>query len=221
LGLFEEANKGTLFLDEISNTPFATQGKLLEAIEEKKIRRLGETAVRKVDVRLVSATNQNLMQMVDQGLFRADLFYRIGVITLHIPPLRERATDIPLLAKHFLEKHAYQMNKRIEGFDEKTMELMLSYPWPGNVRELSNVIERAAIFAQNRYILPSNLKLDRPTHKRSLSKHYKREDIISALDSAKGNISVAARILDVTRVTVYHYLRKYKIRIPQRQDRNS
>ncbi|MBE0433795.1 hypothetical protein IBX73_10085, partial [candidate division WOR-3 bacterium] len=138
-----------------------------------------------------------------------------NITALRIPPLRERATDIPLLAKHFLEKHAFQMNKRIEVFDEKTMELMLSYPWPGNVRELSNAIERAAIFAQDRYILPSDLKLDGSAQKRPSSKHYKKEDIISALDSAKGNISLAARILGISRVTLYNYVRKFNIKAPE------
>jgi transcriptional regulator of acetoin/glycerol metabolism len=116
---------------------------------------------------------------------------------------------------NFLEKHAYQMNKRIEGFEEKTMELMLSYPWPGNVRELSNAIERAVIFSQDKYILARDLRLDKPTQRSSLPKRYDRFDVINALDSAQGNISAAARILGVSRMTLYNYMRRFNIEAPE------
>ena len=212
-GLFEEANCGTLFLDEISNTPLATQGKFLEAIEEKTMRRLGETTVRKVDVRLISATNQNLEELIKQNLFRNDLFYRISVLTIHMPPLRERPIDIPLLADYFLKKYAYQMNRNIFGFDKRASKMMLLYSWPGNVRELLNAIERAIIFAQDQYILPDNLKLQMGIAKPSKPRQGNGAKIISVLKAAKGNISLAARLLGVTRVTMYNYIKKYKIKI--------
>jgi len=213
VGLFEEANKGTLFLDEISNAPLATQGKLLESIEEKRIRRLGETVVRKVDVRLLSATNQDLRRMVQKGLFRSDLFYRVSVVRINMPSLRERIVDIPLLANHFLEKYAREINKRVDGFARKTLKLMLSYKWPGNVRELQNAVERAVIFTKGKCILPDDLRLDEDILEHVAAADDNKQRIINALKIARGNISMAARILGVTRATVYNRIRKYRIDI--------
>jgi transcriptional regulator with GAF, ATPase, and Fis domain/serine/threonine protein kinase/Flp pilus assembly protein TadD len=220
LGLFEEANKGTLFLDEISNAPLATQGKLLDAIETKKIRRLGDTSVRKVDVRLISATNQDLRKMMASGLFRPDLFYRISVITIHVPPLRERMIDLPILAEYFLEKYTYEMNKSFVGFDRRTLKVMLAYSWPGNVRELANAIERAVIFSSGRYIAPADMKLDWGFLRKNAIEHrYKRnskQEVVEALNAAKGNVSLAARILGVTRATMYNRIKKHKIQISKK-----
>ncbi|MBE0432626.1 sigma 54-interacting transcriptional regulator [candidate division WOR-3 bacterium] len=221
LGLFEEANGGTLFLDEISNAPMATQGKLLEAIETKKIRRLGDTSVRKMDVRLISATNQDLKKMTSTGIFRADLYYRVSVITIHIPPLRERMIDLPILAEHFLEQYAYEMNKSFTGFDRKALKAMLEYYWPGNVRELANAIERAVIFAQDRGIMPADLKLDWGSLRDStVARRVKQGDkkrVVEALSAAQGNVSLAAKILGVTRATMYNYMKKYQIQTSKKR----
>lgn len=211
-GLFEEANGGTLFLDEISNTPLTTQGKLLEAIEEKKIRRLGETIKRKVDIRLITATNQDLKEMIAQKLFRDDLFYRIAVIKIRILPLRERAIDIPVLAAYFLKKYATEMNREILGFDKEVLQKMLLYPWPGNVRELQNAIERAVILAQGTYIVADDLELATEISIPSKQKIRDKEKIIAAIKTAKGNISLAARFLGITRATLYSYIKKYNIK---------
>jgi len=212
-GLFEEADGGTLFLDEISNAPLAIQGKLLEAIEEKKIRRLGETTERKIDVRLISATNRNLEQMIKQGLFRDDLFYRISVLTIHVAPLRERTIDILILADYFLKKYASQMNRNILGFDKKTINMILKYPWFGNVRELRNAIERAVILAKSEYILPEDLKLKTEIIVSAKQMEDNKEKIINALKIAKGNITLASKFLGVARCTLYRYIKKHNINI--------
>jgi Nif-specific regulatory protein len=210
-GLFEEADKGTLFLDEISNTPVVTQGKLLEVIETKRIRRLGETIERIVDVKLISATNRNLKEMIEARGFREDLYYRISVLTITIPPLRERVSDISLLADHFLKKYASELHRKIMGFDKKAVKKMLLYPWPGNIRELQNMIERAIILTQNRYISADDLQLSTETKCKQMI--YEEKIITSVLKSAKGNISMAAKMLGTTRRTLYNYIKRYKIHV--------
>ncbi len=210
-GLFLEADKGTLFLDEISNAPFMVQGKLLEAIEDKQIRRLGENLVHKVDVRLICATNQNLDHLVKNGQFRIDLFYRISVLPIQIPPLRKRTEDIPLLADHFLRKYAKELNPGITGFDQKAIRTMVSYSWPGNVRELQNSIERAVIYARGNYIGSNDLQLiDSSIAPIRMENEY-RERIISVLKSTKGNVTMAAQLLGVTRATIYKHAKKLGI----------
>ncbi|MEO0129290.1 MAG: sigma 54-interacting transcriptional regulator [candidate division WOR-3 bacterium] len=208
-GLFEEANGGTLFLDEIANTSIATQGKLLDALETKKIRRLGETIQRDVDIRLICATNRNLKQMIAQQCFREDLYYRISVLTIHMPALREHPMDIPILADYFLKKYSKEFKRNIIGFDKQALKLLLSYPWPGNVRELQNIIERAVILSQGDYITAEDLKLE--TDFLLTKKKDRKEDVISAIKTARGNISIAARILGVTRCTLYNYIKKYDL----------
>ncbi|MGK5085926.1 sigma-54 dependent transcriptional regulator [Bdellovibrionota bacterium FG-2] len=143
-GLFETANGGTLFLDEIGELPLAMQVKLLRALQEKTIRKVGGTDDQKVDARIIAATNRNLESGVAKGTFREDLYYRLNVITIKSPPLRERAGDIPLLARTFLQRVAQKYNKTIEGIDDLTLTLLCNYAWPGNIRELQNIIERAA-----------------------------------------------------------------------------
>ncbi len=209
-GLFEAASGGTLFLDEISGMPLSTQGKLLDVIETKKIRRLGEIKERKVDIRLISATNRNLKQMMAQGSFRDDLFYRISVLTIYIPPLRERTSDIPILADYFLKKYATEMNRNILGYSKGALKLLLTYSWPGNVRELQNAIERAVILAPNKYLQPEDFKLN-SEKSRFFRKKILKDEIMNTLRTTKGNISLAAKILCITRRTLYRYLKKYNI----------
>jgi DNA-binding NtrC family response regulator len=148
-GLIREANGGTLFLDEISELAPALQVKLLRVIQEKQVRPLGSKHVYQVDVRFLAATNRDLKQAMERGQFRADLFYRLNVINIHVPPLRERGSDVELLAKHFVEQHSRRLGKRIAGMHDDMRAFLRSYPWPGNVRELENIIERAVILADD------------------------------------------------------------------------
>ncbi|MCG8605147.1 sigma-54 dependent transcriptional regulator, partial [bacterium] len=147
-GLFQAADGGSLFLDEINNTSSALQAKLLRAIQEKEIRPLGGTKTLKVDVRVISASSQDLAQAVDDGTFRQDLFFRLNVVKIKLPPLRNRQEDIPILANYFLKKYSSAMNKKLQRFSERTLRLLLSHPWPGNVRELENVVERCVTLAE-------------------------------------------------------------------------
>ncbi|WP_417916053.1 sigma-54-dependent transcriptional regulator [Candidatus Electronema sp. JC] len=157
-GLFEEADGGTLFLDEIGELPLSMQVKLLRAVQEQEIRRVGASASRKVDVRLIAATARNLAEEVRAGRFREDLFYRLNVVNIHLPPLRERIADIPLLSDYFVEKFAVSMNRsEIEGIALAALQRLLAHSWPGNVRELENVLERAVLLADDRLIQPDNL----------------------------------------------------------------
>jgi transcriptional regulator with PAS, ATPase and Fis domain len=211
IGLFEDADHGTLFLDDISNTPLAVQPKLLQAIEWKTIRRLGEVAERRVDVRLVSATNQDLKKMMKKELFRADLFYRISVLTIHVPPLRERKVDIPILGDYFLQKYVMRAKRHVLGFNSQAMEKMMSYHWPGIVRELQNVIEGAVSLAHGKHISVDDLGFTGNT--RTRQPLYDQETIKNALKLTKGNVSNAAKQLGVTRRTLYRYMGQYEIKL--------
>ena len=158
-GRFELANGGTIFLDEVADMPLALQGKLLRVIQARTFERVGASESTRVDVRIVAATNRNLEAEVAEGRFRADLFYRLNVLPIHIPPLRERREDIPPLAAHFLRKHSRATKKQVRGFSDPAMALLLSYAWPGNVRELENAIERAVVFSREELIGPEALTL--------------------------------------------------------------
>ncbi|MFN2366249.1 MAG: sigma-54-dependent transcriptional regulator, partial [Desulfurivibrionaceae bacterium] len=151
-GRFKLADKGTIFLDEIGETSAAMQAKLLRVIQEREIQRVGGEETLSVDVRILTATNRNLEEDVKNGKFREDLFYRLNVVTLRIPPLRERQDDVPLLAQHFLAKYATKNHKRVKGFSPLAMDMLLKYPWPGNIRELENVIERAVILLPDEHV---------------------------------------------------------------------
>ncbi len=151
-GLFEIASGGTIFFDEIGNVPIETQSKLLRVIQEKEFMRLGAVDTIKVDVRLVAATNADLEDLVRPGNFREDLFYRLNVITIDLPPLRRRNEDIPLLARHFLGQYARENEKALAAISPAAMELLMDYPWPGNVRELENVIERAVVLSTGKVL---------------------------------------------------------------------
>jgi Nif-specific regulatory protein len=216
-GLFEIAEQGTIFMDEIANTTLSIQAKLLEVLEDKIVRRVGETEPRRVDVRLICATNKNLEQEVKEKQFREDLFYRLNVVTIQVPPLRERQSDIMLLAGYFLKRYAKQLNKPILGFEDNVPQVLAEYSWPGNVRELQNVIERAVIMTQKRKISLENLgpkfesiaktiKTDKG-QKKSLEK----EQVIEAMKASQGNVSRAAQILSTHRRQLQRLLRRYDI----------
>ncbi|MFQ5772577.1 MAG: sigma-54 interaction domain-containing protein [bacterium] len=199
-GLFETADGGTFFLDEIGDLSLPIQTNLLRVLQEGEIRRVGENQIRKVDVRIISATNKVLYELVKQGLFREDLYYRLNTICIKLPPLRERKSDIPLLAHHFLDKFAVKKKEKIKGFDKKALEVLISHSWPGNVRELENTIERAVVMARSKFIKQENLQIPqgetidliesglplREVEKRLVSK---------TLQEQHGNISETARML--------------------------
>jgi Nif-specific regulatory protein len=211
-GLLEAAEGGTVFLDEITNTSLAFQAKLLEAIEEKTIRRIGETITHTIDVRFLFATNRNLEIEVEEGRFRKDLFYRINVFKIEVPPLRERIDDIPMLAQFFLNRHARDINKKIAGFTSEAIERMRQYYWPGNVRELQNVIERAVVLAKRDRITSEDcgFKSTKPEIILPMEE-IKKEAIIEALTATGWNVRKAAELLQISRKNIYDCLKRYHI----------
>ena len=223
-GRFEAANGGDIFLDEIGDLPFSTQVKLLRVLEEKVIERVGDQRPISIDVRIISATNRDLKRLVEQGNFREDLFYRINVIPIHVPPLRERVSDIPLLAEHFFRRIQLKSDKKINGIAKDAMHLLMAHIWPGNVRELKSTFEYAFVTCQGLMIQPRDLPPDiigkpiaLPT---DISAGGTRDDtkkrrLIEALEQTGGNQSQAAEILGVTRVTVWNQMRKYGIAAKQ------
>jgi DNA-binding NtrC family response regulator len=217
-GLLETAAGGTVFLDDITNAAPSTQMKLLEVLEEKTIRRLGEDEKRQVDARFICATNMDLREEVEQGRFRRDLYYRINTLAIEIPPLRERRDDIMLLARHFLEELTKEHNKRIEGFDPKVEEILLRYQWPGNVRELKNAIERAVVYSDGPGIKPCDLPPQILCAENGIiplgevRTKAERIAIIDALRLTRGNIAKTARCLDLNRFQLYRLMKKYDIR---------
>ncbi|MFB0518096.1 MAG: sigma-54-dependent transcriptional regulator [Acidobacteriota bacterium] len=214
-GRFEEANKGTLFLDEVGEMKPETQLHLLRVLQEREIRRLGGTGVIKVDVRIIAATNKDLERAVKEGSFREDLYYRLNVVTIQLPPLREREDDIPLLAERFLMKYNIKNNKNLEGISPKAIALLVQYHWPGNVRELENVIERAVVITKHRIIQPEDL----PPHIQSFQeskgiqprklKEVEKEHIQHTLEENKWNISKTSKVLGIDRSTLYKKIRHY------------
>ncbi len=217
-GLFEEADKGTLFLDEISELPIMLQAKLLRAIQEREIRRVGSARPISIDVRIVVATNVNLAEEAKAKRFREDLFYRLNVIEIRLPPLRERREDIPLLVEAFLQKCARSAHKPVRGITESALALLLDYPWPGNVRELENVIERAVTLSRSERIgmddLPPAIQgahgerrvIDEAAE-RTLPLHdVEKEYILRILEKTGGNKYQAAHILGIDRKTLYRKL---------------
>jgi len=221
-GLFEVADQGTLFLDEISEIPATTQVKLLRAIEEREFIPLGGTETKKVDVRIIAATNRNLEEEVQQGRFREDLFYRLNVIPIPIKPLRERPDDIPALVGHFLQKHNKRFKKNIEAIEEEALERLLAYPWPGNVRELENVIQRAVAFCDGSVLKNEHIVLQQVGFKETgeipdgfvLEEHLQRierEFIETALRKTGGNITEAAALLGTQPRSLRYKIKKYNI----------
>ncbi len=215
-GKFELADKGTIFLDEIGDMPMFAQAKILRVLQEREVERLGATKARKVDVRVIAATNQNLEELVREGRFREDLYYRINVIHIHIPPLRERKEDIIPLAEHFLKKISTQLHKQVSGFSREAVELLLSYDWPGNVRELENAVERAVVLAKTNLILPQDLPISLKSERRASLKleDVEKEHIALVLNLTDWNISRAAEILGIHRNTLREKIKRYGLRQP-------
>lgn len=231
-GRFMAASKGTLFLDEIGEISQAVQAKLLRAIQEREIQRVGGEKPLLVDVRIIAATNRDLLAEVREGKFREDLYYRLNVVTLHAPPLRERLEDIPLLAQFFISKFAEKNRKLVKGFTPQAMDMLLKAPWPGNVRELENAVERGVILVRGEYVsekeLPLTLSGDTgcapdagDSESSVVAEHngdnlagltledVERQAIMATLKEAEGNKSEAARRLGVTRATLHKKLKKY------------
>ena len=222
IGAFERANGGTLFLDEIGDMPYILQGKLLRVLQEREIQRIGGTTSIPIDIRVITATNRDLEHSVNVGKFREDLFYRIAAFPITIPPLRERREDIPLLARHFLDKYATQASKSINDISALALQLLLQYDWPGNVRELENAIARAVLLETTEVLqadnLPSQLSpaialgrdLSAPLAILPLTE-IERQALIHALEATGNNMTQAAQALGIGRVTLYRKLKKYNI----------
>jgi len=210
-GSFEVAEGGTILLDEIGDVSLKTQTDLLRVLQEREITRVGSSRPIPVDFRCIAATNRNLEALVREGKFRLDLFYRLNVFQIELPPLRERKGDIPLLADHFLRKFAASMNKRITRISPAAMDLLDRYYWPGNVRELENAIERAMVVAQEPELQEQDfsLKLSGPEHTVRSLEDVERAHILSVIDECNGNQTLAAEVLDIDRVTLHNKLKKY------------
>jgi two-component system response regulator HydG len=227
VGRFEAAHKGTIFLDEIGDIPLSVQVKLLRVLEEKMIQRVGSNKSIPIDVRIITATNKDLEKLIEENLFREDLFFRINVFPLTCPPLQQRKDDITLLIQHFINLDAKKTGKNILGFTPEAMRLMVSYPWPGNIRELRNTVEYAFVLARGKSIglehLPDKVtrcKLmdTNPVQYAALHNTIKfgfneKEELIDALQQVDGNQTKAAQILQVSRVTVWKRIKKYGIKI--------
>ena len=218
-GKLELANGGTLFLDEVGNISPKTQMDLLRVLETRQFTRVGGNEVITVDFRVVGATNTDLEQAVKQGVFREDLFYRLNVFTINLPPLRERRTDIPMLVDHFIGKYALQMNKPIKGLTSEAMDSVVGYTWPGNIRELENAIERAMVVGTAPYLnpadLPFNLSENGQRIREGTLDDIERAYIIEVLEKNAWNISRSAQELAIDRVTLYHKIEKYGFKRPQ------
>jgi two-component system response regulator HydG len=221
-GRFYQANKGSLFLDEVSEMPLAMQAKLLRVLQERELTRVGGEKVIPVDVRVIAATNKDLDDLKNEGAFREDLYYRLNVVRLEIPPLRERREDIPLLARHFLEMFAAKNNKEIKGFTPGAMDRLIRYDWPGNVRELMNAVERGVVLARTEYLDDQDFAMiQTPLQQSAETLSYvdhnmpleavEKAAILRMLESVAGNKSEAARRLGITRKTLHKKLKKYGV----------
>jgi DNA-binding NtrC family response regulator len=223
-GLFREASGGILFLDEISEIPITLQAKLLRVLEDKEVRPLGANQSEKVDTRVLSASNRFLDELVRNGKFRQDLYYRLNVIRIELPTLRHRSEDIPLLVKHFIEKFADSAKRNVEGIQEEALAALRSYDWPGNIRELEHTIERAVLLGKGALIavedLPAHLVargesaivLAQALARQFTLRDLEREYIGKVLETTHGNKTEAARILGVDRTTLYRKLEEYKFK---------
>jgi len=223
-GHFELADGGTLFLDEIGDMPFEVQAKLLRVLQDGTFKRVGGINTLRVNVRVVAATNKELAKEVASERFRQDLYYRLNVITIHLPPLRERLQDIPLLAAHFLQKYARENHKEITAIQQEAIEHLMRYDWPGNVRELENVIERAVVLTRDSTITLADLYLEEQPEKAPLNTNeyfvlpakstlaqIEREAIIQALRHTEGNREATARLLNIGPATLYRKFKEYQI----------
>jgi formate hydrogenlyase transcriptional activator len=229
MGRFQQADNGTLFLDEIGDLPLELQPKLLRALQEQEFERLGSGRTIRVNVRVVAATNQDLAQMVSARQFRADLYYRLNVIPIFLPPLCERPDDIPQLVEHFVQKYASRLNKPIDTIPDEVMELLKSHDWPGNIRELQNFIERAVVFSPGPVLRPTLAEL-RPMTKQSTAAaaqtlaEASRDHILEVLEQSRwmiGGRDGAAERLGLPRTTLIYKMRKLGIEIRRSQRRRS
>ncbi len=237
-GLFELADKGTLFFDEIGNIPLETQAKLLRVMQEREFMRLGGVETIRVDVRVVAATNIDLRRAVDEGRFREDLYYRLNVIALPLPPLRQRKEDIPALVQHFTDKYALENGKAVEGVAPEVMQTLLDYDWPGNVRELENVIERGVVLTTGpligKELVPEHVRSSPSFHipqvavppeginLREVIAHFERRLIESTLEATGGVQKDAARLLGLKPTTLNEMIKRHSILLPRdRERRNS
>jgi PAS domain S-box-containing protein len=224
VGRFEAANKGAIFLDEIGDLPLATQTKLLRVLQEKEFERVGDNRPIATDVRILAATNKDISRLMQEELFREDLYYRINVIPIYLPPLRERLDDIPLLTDTFIHRMQLKNEKNISGISKEVLDFFMQYSWPGNIRELINVIEYAFVLCPEGDIslthLPSQLLGQEPASfqqgskpRRKLSKGNEKQELLQALQAAGGNKSEAARQLGVSRVTLWKRIKKFGIQV--------
>mgnify|MGYP001565404219 FL=1 len=232
MGRFELANGGTIFLDEIDSCSPALQVKLLRVLQEGELEWVGDNKTVKVDVRVIAATNQNLQDLITQGKFRKDLFYRLNIITIDVPPLRDRKTDIPLLVDSFVKKHSKHLNKKIEGVSDEAISLLINYDWPGNIRELENVIERAMILSKGPVIIPDDFpdclrsqEIKQAGINGGVNSKLKNalaapeKDLISkTLESVNGNRNEAAKILGINRTTLYKKMNKFGLLTSRRRN---
>jgi two-component system response regulator AtoC len=230
-GRFEQANGGTLFLDEIGELPLVLQVKLLRVLQDKEFERVGGEATLKTDVRIVAATHRDLAAMVEAGTFRRDLFYRLSVINLSVPPLRERRGDIPLLANHFLRKFAVEHGREIDAFDDHALALLQRQLWPGNVRELANAVERAVVMSSGKYIFaedlpphiighdqpcetPEGIGLGEEQNLKTLVRNFEAQVIVQVLERNNGNRSRTATELGISRRALLYKLHECRIESP-------
>jgi len=227
IGLFEEASGGTIFLDEIGEMPLSLQVKLLRVLQENEIRPVGDSKPKKVDVRVLAATSKNLEQEIKKGAFREDLFYRLNVLPINLPPLRERNEDIPLLCNHFINQFNNRLHKNIIGIAPAAMSLLLKHNWPGNVRELENVIERAIVLAEDKLLAPENFpsllgerkgtdQIDKIFEEYSLKhaqKDLEKMLIRKALTKTQGNRTKASQLLEISHPSLLSKIKAYNILI--------
>jgi len=219
-GRFELAEKGTIFLDEIGEVGPAAQVKLLRVLQEKEIERVGEYKPTKVDTRVIAATNKDLKALLNTGKFREDLFYRLNVVSINLPPLRERGDDIPLVVNHFIKKFNKQYKKKIKGISHETRDILMENDWGGNIRELENTIEHAFVKSHSSIITPHDIPhevriakcLHLPNQEKKEALDY--QSLLDALKKSGWNQSKAARKLRVNRITIWRNIKKYGIDIP-------
>jgi transcriptional regulator with GAF, ATPase, and Fis domain len=232
-GLFEVADGGSVFLDEVGNISMAIQAKLLRVLQEREFTPVGGTKAKKVDIRLIAATNKDLEKMIKEETFREDLYYRLNIVPISLPLLRERPEDIPILAVHFLKKYSEEMGKTIKGFTSEAMERLMKYPWPGNVRELENVIERTVVMIDEEMVRPAHLILPGQEEKvgedqvpmtsdalKQIKKQIREKAVeevekafvISALERHQWNVTRAADEVGMLRPNFQALMRKYNLR---------
>jgi len=240
-GRFELADSGTLFLDEIGEIPVEMQVKLLRALQESEFERVGGIKTTRVDVRLIAATNRDLQQEIDAGRFRKDLYYRLAVVPIVLPPLRERKADIPVLARHFIEKYNKRLGKKIEGIEDDALTLLQAYPWPGNIRELENLMERVLLFSDGPQI--KSRDLPEPLHRpagaatspaggeppppgetglkdiiKQRAAEMEKELIAKALEETSGNVTRAAKLLQISRKSLQTKMKEFGLRDEREKD---